>query len=307
MKGTEKNSHQRYDYVVYQRMRHILMSYRNLWRGSSSQKYEWGELASDIEAFCDIELPKNSLENFVRGWYEKSGKGKESAYEPEASSTQRFQKFSIPQNDRVEAIISFLTDQSSKGWFCNKEQLLEPPKLQAPFFLQEYLNYSEISKRCLVPEQFKGSYQSCYDGTEPSEDKEIPKCLSLHILESIGNGAVIVDLVQSNSYSHGNRTVSLEPIDDESELYSGWAVLSSEENLFVYTKHHRTDRNEFYLSLGFDNKIYSGSPPDALLLLKHDFPEDRISIESESDEPDLINVVKEDLLDKLFLLRRNSV
>lgn len=304
MKFTDNKVGRPYDNVVYQRMRHILMSYRNLWGGSAGKKYEWGELSSDIEYFCDIEFPKNSLENFIRGWYEKVEEKKCSTNEGIVNSVGWVHKFSIPQDDRIEAIIRFLTDKNSKGWFCDQDQLLAAPKFQAPFYLQEHLNHPEISDRYIIPEQLMGKYEGQYQGGELDVGRENHRNLGLHIMGAFGNGAVIVDLVKTNPYIHGNRTDTIKSINEEAELYSGWAVLSREENLFLFTKHFRTDCNEFYLSLGIDNKIYSNSPPDALILLAHDFPEDHVSIVSENDEQNLLDTVKENLLKKIILFRR---
>lgn len=304
MSSADSSSGRPYDNVVYQRMRHILMSYRNLWAGSASKKYDWGVLAADIEVFCDITFPKNSLENFVRGWMEDADGKKRSPSKRKAGTSGDARKFSIPQDDRIEAIIQFLTDKTSKGWFCDRDQLLQSPKFQAPFFLQEQLNQPESSERYLTPEHLIGHYQSQHEETEDDVGRGNHRCLRLHILETLGNGAVIVDLVKSYPYSSGDRTATIEPIRDASELYSGWAVLSREENLFLFTKHFRTGRNEFYLSLGIDNKIYLNRSPDALVLLAHDLPADYVSVANDDDGQILLDSVRENLFDKLVLLRR---
>lgn len=304
VKTTGTNSRRPYDNVVYQRMRHILMGYRNLWRGNTGQKYEWGELAEDIATFSDIDFPRNSLENFVRGWYEEEKIKKSASENSEAGAIARVYKYSIPQDDRAEAIIRFLTDKSSKGWFCDREQLLALPKFQAPFFLQEQLNHPNSPKRYLLPEQLQGDYLSHYHGVETTENDKKQTHLNLHIAGVLGNGAVIVDLVKSGPYTHGDRTTAGEPIEDAHDLYFGWAVLSSEENLFVFTKHFRTNCNMFYLSLGIDNRIYAGDPPEVLVLFAHDFTEDSIPVTGEADERTLLATIEGQMLKKLVLLRR---
>lgn len=63
-----------YPDVVYQRLRHILMSYRNLRSSETGRPYDWADLVNDIAYYYDSDFPKNSLENFVRGWHEQQSK-----------------------------------------------------------------------------------------------------------------------------------------------------------------------------------------------------------------------------------------
>ncbi len=233
----------RYDNIVYQRMRYILMSYRDFWSGTVSKKYDWGELAADICIEGDIEdFPKNALSNFVQGLKQKD----------------KPHKFSIPTPERIEAIIRFLTDKNSKGYFCEKDHLLEPVKWQAAYFEQEWLDQSKDKiPRFLKPEHLEGSYTG-----RLNEDGQSFK-ISLHFLSTIPGGAIHVYVHKAEISTDANP---------DSATYIGWASISDHDAATLTLREQESRHSLRLLTAGLDHGFYDGKSPEQLFLLPHDEP-----------------------------------
>ncbi len=138
------------DAAILNRMRNILTVYRDTWQGETNKPFGWGDLAGMIEEHylektgVDLHFRKNSLENFVRG-LEHIDPDKRNA---------GIRRYSKPEPERVEAIIGFLTDEGSDGFFCSRGELFALPEKQAPVFLLNYLHDNKspdhyLSAKCL--------------------------------------------------------------------------------------------------------------------------------------------------------------
>ncbi|CAA0099481.1 Uncharacterised protein [Halioglobus japonicus] len=283
-----------FDDIVYQRMRHILMSYRNLRTSTDGRLYGWGELAGDISVYCDKPFPRNSLENFVRGWDEDQGdKG---AHLNNSSGPRIVHKFSTPAPDRIDAIIEFLTDPESKGYFCEKAVLLACSTLQAPYFLQHYLDNESGPDDFYQLDQFKNDFHCRYHWA--ADDRSYDLVVTL--LTPLANKAALVDVAIQSILVPGDYAHATRLIDDEPQLYQGWCVHSHSHNMFVFVKHVRTRRTVFYLAIGY-GRLSGGHPfPDRLVLLEHLEPLPGFGESGETGYPATLGDIKEELLDRFF-------
>lgn len=240
---------------AYQRMRHILMSYRNLKNATSGNVYAWQDLTDDICVYYDKDanFPKNSLENFARGLDTKDG-----------------HKFSTPEDDRVEAIIEFLTNKESNGYFCDRDVLLAPIPFKTPYFLQEYVNGIDFDDHFYELDDIKKEYRCYY--THVDGDFTI----TLNILTPISNLALLVDVIKKATPSAKDLKLSAALMDVTPEVYKGF-VVRHQGNFYVYVKHPRSDSVLFYLSLGIGKDNNSIPLPDQLVLLEHGLPEEILS------------------------------
>ncbi|MEM7220021.1 MAG: hypothetical protein AAF515_16765 [Pseudomonadota bacterium] len=246
------------------------MSYRVGWGGGGNKMYGWEDLVADIEAATGTLVPRRRLEAFVRGI--RKGQSGGSAGE---------QRYAIPEPDRVEGIIRFLSDPDSDGYFCDRSQLLAPIKLQAPFFLQESfgrVNDAESYFEASLPESEAINYLC---------DESV-----LHLMVLIGNRARLIDLVD-----HPGE-------DKDPEIYSGWLAFSPEELGLIALQHERTGANRVCFVLGVDALIYEGDPPRSLVLLEADYPVDTKSTATLAQARSLSNHVTGGLPARMKLFTR---
>ena len=283
-----------FDDVVYQRMRHILMSYRNLRTSADGRLYSWGELADDISSYCDKPFPRNSLENFVRGLdEEQKDKGTHSR---DTSRPRIVHKFSTPAPDRIKAIIKFLTEPDSKGYFCEKAVLLASSTLQAPYFLQHYLDNETGPEDFYQLDQFKNAFHCRYHWAAA----ERPYDLTVTLLTPLANKACLVDVAVRSTPVPGDYAHATRLMEDEPQLYQGWCVHSHSHNLFVFVKHVRTRRTVFYLAIGYGGHSGAHPFPDRLVLLEHLQPLPGFGESGETGYPATLTEIKEELLDRVF-------
>lgn len=310
----------RYSPVVYQRMRHILMSYRNLWSGTSSTNYEWLDLAADIEQATNVLIESNSLQNFVRGWNEdinkkkrqaqakkkKAGKKDGAASQEVIPDTPHYiHKFSIPEDQKIEAIVDFLTIKENKGYFCDRSDLLSEIDSQAPLFFQEYLHSGKYIGVYLNQDQLAASYE-CIIERDMGKNYTKDYLLTLKFLAPLGNNALHIQIIEkemdrSIDYAHQNS-----PKETKTILCSGWSVTSPENNLFIHVKEKGGLDNAGYFSLGLDNKIYQGEFPDFLLLQKHTIPHDNFSQIDKQNADEVLSQVTESITENILVLHKSK-
>lgn len=278
---------------VYQRIRSILMAYRCLWRSESDKPYEWPKLAGDIIIYMEGDFgdafPANSLENFVRGL-------------PHPDKKKRalgLRKYSIPRPDRVEAMIEFLTNPDSKGYACEKEVLLAKSRPIVPLQLQEVLNEQTSSPAVVDINHLQGQFTCPVTGSDYVQEN------ILQILDIINPRLAMVGLmkykVDMSVPKKGKPKNKTTP-----ESYSGWAMLTSEDNILMCVQHMRDKDNCFYLSMGIDNAVYRKERAQVLVFLEHDYPDDTITISSTEDEKKLRDNIINAWSDKLRLFRKTE-
>lgn len=292
-----------YPDVVYQRMRHILMSYRNLRSSETGARYDWANLVDEIAVYCDAYFPKNSLENFVRGWHEDPRETDKKRLRPDTASSTLIHKFSIPKADRVEAIIEFLTNPESRGFFCSRDVLLSTSKMQAPYFLQHYLD-----NECEQPDFHEtntnpAAFHCNYRWDDPDQLRDF----SLQILSPLANGAAFVDVLEKP------RSETVTPICEPlspgtATVHSGWAVHSrQQQTLFVFVKHIRDMSTVFYLALGYGSRSAQRPFPDSLVLLEHRMPEPECPDEPGQNNPQTLDTLKKQLQDSIYTLTLEAI
>lgn len=263
------------DAAILNRIRNILTVYRDTWQGPTNKPFGWGDLAGMVEEHyfektgIDIDFPKNSLENFVRGL-------------PHTNRDKRkagMRKYSKPEPDRIDALLRFLTDKDSDGYFCTLDELLSLPEKQAPVFLLNYLHDSESPDHYLSFNSLYGNFANLASDSDGGYETRT----SLHFLCTTSNSLILIDIYKSSMS---------EKLSDE--CYIGWGVITPEENLFLVVKHLKKNQNLHYLSLGIDKAFYRPEPPnaiDAMVFLEHSYPEDTVECSSSVDGKVLLDEV----------------
>ncbi len=283
----------RYPAIVYQRLRHILMGYRNQWTGKRGAEYDWGELAADIAAFSDINFPKNSLENFVRGLEQ------EDKSQPVDSPDRRKLKISKPGPDRIDAMIEYLTDKKSSGWFCDRSVLLAAVEPQLPYFLQEHLSQPDDSiPEGLLAKRLAGHYR-CHVEIPLSTARTDRFAWELYAIAPLYPSVVAIDLLRSEG--------APDAIDSSLLEYVGWAVATREGSLHVYLQHYRTQQNLFFQALSMDGIVNTSStPPQAMVLLEHQLVDDNITLDDTVDTTVMREQTEEEVLRALRTFARQE-
>lgn len=270
------------------------MSYRNLRSSKDSHLYSWGELASDITVYCDEPFPRNSLENFVRGWDENQSD--KTTHSGNPSRPRIVHKFSTPTPNRIKAIIEFLTHPDSKGYFCETAVLLASSPLQPPYFLQHYLDNETGPDDFYRLDQFKSNFHCRYQWS--AEDRSYD--LILNIMTPLANKAALVDVVIHPTQVPADYVRATRLMQDEPQLYQGWCVHDHSDNIFVFVKHVRTRRMVFYLAIGYGGRASRHTFPDRLVLLEHLQPLPGFGESGETGYPATLDDVKDELTERLF-------
>ena len=272
--------------AVLNRMRNILVVYRDTWRGETNRTFGWGDLAAMIIEHTlestgkELDFPKNSLENFARGLPHPDQEKREAG----------IVKYSTPGPERLQAIILFLTEPESDGFFCSKEELFSLADLQAPVYLLDFLHNKQSPDHYLSASLLKGEFVST------DSDSEIDIKTTLQFLGATSNSLVQIDIMK-------------EAVDqgETFEKYVGWGVISPEENLLIIAKKLKSNQNLYFWSLGIDQAVYQISPPEkinTLVFLEHDFPVDAVVSGPDDDDDFLLNAVKETWAQQIRVFKR---
>lgn len=280
-------------------MRHILMSYRWLKSSELSARYDWGELAADISIYCDTAFPKNSLENFVRGLQRTPSRGNQHSNANHRSATS-MHRFSIPQPDRIEAIIRFLTEPDSKGYFCGREHLLADTDLQAPYFLQQYFDHGRQADEAQALDTVHQYFTCRYQWNDPQR----PYDMSLKILSCLPNSALLVDLFKTTPADTVDGTY-VPRLCANATVYAGWAVRRQQE-LLILVKHQRTQQTVLYLTLGYSGYSSHHTLPDHFVLLEHGMADPAWHPEAIATMRTTLADIKDNLLESLFTMSLDS-
>lgn len=274
------------DEAVLNRMRHILVVYRDTWRGETNKAFGWGDLAAMIVEHTldstgnDINFPQTSLENFARG-LPHSDKNKRDA---------GIKKYSMPGPERLQAIVLFLTEPESDGFFCRKEELFSLADLQAPVFLLDFLHNKQSPDHYLSATALKGEFVS----TDLDADSNLEIKTTLQFLGATSNSLAQIDILKEGA-DNGDIT----------ERYVGWGVITPEENLLLVAKKLKSDRNLYFWSLGIDQAIYRNSPPEiikSLVFLEHEFPVDTVASDADGDL--LLDAIRKTWAQQIRLFKR---
>lgn len=266
-------------------------------------KYTWKNLAKAIQAFTGISIPEERLRKFAKG-------------EPRNKTTEKDPEnphYPILSDERLHAVIRFLTHEDSDGYVFTAEDLgIKSIGLSAVLRLAEHLNGSQ---------DFKGmSDTSCLAGLFVADQKTVEVSdlwgeTLLRFRDRHHQGLVPFILFKifqngKNLQKQSGSNLSL-PSEKSGAVhkYEGWAIFTQEECLFLMAQKIDVNENLLYITLGIDKAIYLEEPVKALVLLEIDQPEDTVLINPEHDaeSPEvMLENVKNTFSDQLVLFRRND-
>lgn len=282
------------DYEPWQkdRIRQGLRAFQLL-GGRAGSNYSFPELEIEIESVTGQKVPHGRLQKFVMGENPTSAKQKEMG----------IKHYPSPSTARLDAIVEFLTNPESTGYMFTKEDLaLYAEKSQGPLRLMEYLNSNsdnlndDAVTHSISPKFLSGVFSSIH------EIEEQKFTISIRFRESVFESLIEFALIEYN-----DETIRLpETFEDEIEQlklagitlekYRGFAVVTPEENLMLFGKHERLQTNLILLSIGIDNAVFQDSAQlNGIVLLKHDFPVDYVTVDPGNDQSKLLLVANEKL------------
>jgi hypothetical protein len=267
------------DVAVFNRMRIILWEYRYTRRHHSGEPFDWSSLSALIERHFrnvtgrPVELLQNALATFVIGTPHPNKKKK----------AEGIRHYTMPEDDRLEAIILFLTDSSHDNSFafCSREELFKTARMQAPVFLLSYLHFGGLPASHLKATHLKGAFQS-----EPKDGVET----TLDILSASDHGHLVVDITR----------VFIET--GKRERYTGWGAIGPEETINIYVQDVNIDKNLSYVLLGFDKELYFSNKGMTLILLESDYPVDAAI--TPASQAQICSDIQSQLRDKTIVLTR---
>ncbi len=267
-----------YGEAVLDRIRCILVSYHYLRRDKNNQPYSWAKMAADIRIFMgsDPKFPQNSLENFARGL----------RHTDTAKRIAGIRKYSVPEPDRMEAIIAYLTDPKSKWYACDKDVLLAPAKPLVPLELLEFLNEKRDEPRTIKMYRLRGQWKIVQADDNTNDQTRLT-------------------LLKTEDARMAMAELSVQEAEDPlPELYSGWAIATMDDTILLAVQHLHHESNRIYLSLGIDNAVYRSEMPRVLVFLEHQYPEDAIEVNSSDDETTLLSEIINSWQSQLYLFRK---
>ena len=272
------------DNAILNRIRNILMVYRDTKQGDNEGPYGWGDLVAQINEHhsnrtgIELGFPRNSLENCVRGL----------EHPDQDKQKLGMRKYSKPKPERLQAMVRFLTDEDSDGYFCTKEELYSLPEKKPPVFLLNYLHNGESPDHYFSAKFLFGRFKHTHEETENST--------LLKFLNSTSNSLITLEIHKNNL-----------SVDTKGDPYIGWGVITPEENLIIMAQHIRSNENLMYLSVGIDNRIYqmaASGAVNAFVLLEHEYPMDEVAVKSPFDRQVMLERAKDLLEQQIRLFER---
>lgn len=229
------------------RLRNALRAYHHYESSHDGDSFTWKDVSEAIDEYTGEHIPPERLRQFVAGFKQDDGRV----------------KFPTPRGDRLRAIFNFATE-SDIGLLTVKELEERKIDIQAAIRLLEYLDQDFDDVRIVPPETIAGTYQL---KKSESDALKISKFIFEKPLE-MG----IIKVTQTDKF-YDPSTHDPETAKCLSQVnYSGWAILSPEDNLFLFLKNVRNGRNRYYFSIASDLKHSLGGSVNYLGFLHHDYP-----------------------------------
>jgi hypothetical protein len=246
------------------RLRDALRAYHQFGRDAvDGRHYNWKDVSEAINLSTDVEVPPERLRQFVEG----------------VKAPEGGRRFLTMQDDRLEAIVKFATDEDN-GLISEAELREHAPSWHAAQRLLEYLKQEFDTERILPPATLEGSYRNGRLEDESFVVRELT-------LQRAADGGLIQLVQTEDSYDilDGMQLDDLSPEKREKArasriLYGGWAILTPEDNLLMFLKNERNGENCYYLTVASERWHALQTPVNGLALLRHDYP-----LEAEDDEP----------------------
>lgn len=252
-------------------IRDALAAYRLYEPGKGGAQMTWVELAADIEVYTGVPVVAESLRQFVMP----------------VSRRQNPQRHRVPQPEKLEAIVSYLTDVEIGA--LEKADLDESvePSYQAAMRLLRYLQQNIDSELIAPP--------TALDGRYTAQSRQSGKMVMTNLLVDAGAGDGLVQVDEEcRIYTErtGEGSVKGSPESAGAQRMRkqsrGWAILSPEDTMFFFMKEEPYGGNHYYMTMGADPTFWTSNAIDRFIVLRHDYP-----IEIEKQDADRFEIADE--------------
>ena len=232
-----------------------MRAYHHFERSHDGDAFTWKDVSEAIDEYTGVRIPPERLRQFVEG-----------VRKPEGGY-----KHPVPKADRVKAIYEFTTHEELR--LLTEAELEEfKPASQALLRLMEYLEQSFDSGRITPPESVKGDFRMWR-----SDDTEFVAS-ELTLEKPLENG--LIEVHQSDDFYDRDVAEDFQLLSSPDRhrarisqvQFSGWALLTPEDNFFFFLKNDRNARNRYYFTLASDLSHGSAEALTQLFVLDHDYP-----------------------------------
>jgi hypothetical protein len=233
------------------RLRNALSAYHDYGEGSSGDAFNWKDVTEAISLATDVTIPPERLRQFVDG----------------VNTAEGTRKYPVPKN--IDAVAAFATHEEYR--LLSEAELHEyAPDRHAALRLREYL-HTGLKVRTLPLSMLEGTYKS---KRFEAEDYVVRDLKLLRVSE---DGIIQLAMIE-DAYDNltGAQFDDLTPkkrlkARQNQNLYSGWAIVTPEDNLMFFLKNADDNSNCYYLCLASDLSHSSRSPVTGFALMYYDF------------------------------------
>jgi hypothetical protein len=238
-----------------------LKSYYDL-QSVGPRKLTWGGICDEIFDLCQVQIRQETLRQFAERFSRR-----DRAHQPR-----------IPNESNLETIIRFLCHEDINMLSLRE---LEEPEIpyQLASLLREHLRPESPIVNDSAPSDLNGLYRSIDRYSEETE-----RVIELR-LEINPNHNVIRLLERTTFYDNDVKSLKAAHRSITHTVESeGWAVMTADENIFVFMKDKKFKRFFYYLTMGMNRRAWSSTPLEVLLLLRHQYPVQRSQLPKSFEE-----------------------
>ena len=248
-----------------ERLRDALRNFHSLNSASDGSRYNWNDVVEAIDLTTGVRVPYESLRKFVVGVRETKRKH---AIVPDRNIYYRYQ---IPADHRLKAIYDFVTHPEVD--LLSVEELSEREiNVQAALRLLEYLEQDFDGERIMPPDDIEGRYCHCRDEAPFEAQSELT--ISKPMASGVMKAHLVERLYEQDVAPPRELVLGMGMfIGHHSEArFNGWAVMTPEDNFFIFLKEERGGKNRYYFTLATDLDYSGQIKIKKFSLLYHDYP-----------------------------------
>ena len=247
------------------RLRNAIRAYHNYERSHDGDFFTWKDVSEAIDEYTGVTVPPERLRQFVEGVKQKDGSF----------------KHPVPSGERLKAIYDFATDTELN--LLSVDELEERDiGIQVAMRLLDFLDHDLDRRpgyqRVGFPENFEGRYWCVHQEApfvrhlELQFEKPLDACVAVvHLLER--------DFDEDNAPDPTDIFTAKWPDECESKArFSGWAILTPEDNIIIFLKEHGVGHNRYYLTLESELNRDNERRKPTFTLLHHDYPKEYVPL-----------------------------
>lgn len=163
-----------------------------------------------------------------------------------------------PSSEMLAIFVDFLSENKSTFQITSRDILVESSNQEhsSAAHLKHYLSSS--LNNCISPEKLCGQYNACL------ENLSYILKFSGHSHANVLNTSLIISSCKSDAYT----------VEDK---FSGWGLLTPEDNLMVFLKNDRTLHNFYLYIYDFSDEAFEGESPKSFFAIEQDIPPELLS------------------------------